>query len=189
MQLINGMHEIKLNNAENLKRYEWEKIQGSLFKLGFKSLSLSQIQQSGAFFINEGKNIIITFLVAKLVIDGQLTLGAMLAIQYILGQLNSPIEQLLGFTQQAQDANISIERLNEIFKLKDEEPRNKHFIRSISNNHNIVFNDVKFSYPGNKHDPVLKQLNISFPSNKTTAIVGGSGSGKTTILKLSLIHI
>lgn len=112
MQLIYGMQEIKLNNAEHLKRWEWEGLQASLFKLSFKSLSLAQYQQAGAFFINEGKNILITFFVAKAVLDGQLTLGAMLAIQYIIGQLNSPIEQLIGFIQQAQDAKISLERIN-----------------------------------------------------------------------------
>ena len=99
MQLIQGMQEIKLNNAEQLKRWEWENMQTKLFKLSFKSLSLSQYQQAGAFFINEGKNIVITFLVAQMVITGQLTLGAMLAVQYIIGQLNSPVEQLIGFMQ------------------------------------------------------------------------------------------
>src|SRR6185369_13856341 len=114
MQLVYGMQEIKLNNAENTYRWVWEGLQAGLFKLNFKSLSLSQYQQLGAFFINQGKNILITFVVAKLVIEGTLTVGMMLAVQYIIGQLNSPIEQLIGFTQQAQDAKISLERLNDI---------------------------------------------------------------------------
>jgi ATP-binding cassette, subfamily B, bacterial len=121
MQLIYGMQEIKLNGAEQLKRWEWENLQAQLFKLGFKGLSLSQYQQAGVFFINEGKNILITFFVAKAVLDGQLTLGAMMAIQYIIGQLNSPVEQLIGFVQSAQDAKISLERLNEIHQIEEEE--------------------------------------------------------------------
>ncbi|MFT4155615.1 peptidase domain-containing ABC transporter [Parafilimonas sp.] len=121
MQLIYGMQEIKLNNAETAYRWQWENLQARLFNLSFKSLSLSQWQQAGAVFINEGKNIFITFLVATAVLNGQLTLGAMLAIQYIIGQLNSPVEQLVSFVQQAQDAKISLERLNEIYEVEDEE--------------------------------------------------------------------
>jgi len=184
MQLIQGMQEIKLNNAEHLKRWEWENIQASLFKLKFKGLSLSQYQQAGAFFINEGKNLIISYLVAKAVIDGNLTLGAMLAIQYIIGQLNSPVEQLIQFTQQAQDAKISLERLNDIHKLEDEEPKNKAFINNIFDNKNILLSNLSFTYPGAGNESVLKEINIEFPSAKLTAIVGMSGSGKTTILKL-----
>lgn len=184
MQLIQGMQEIKLNNAEHLKRWEWEGIQASLFKLNFKSLSLSQYQQAGAFFINEGKNIFITYIVATLVLKGSLTLGEMLAIQYIIGQLNSPVEQLIQFTQQAQDAKISLERLNEIHQLDDEEPREASFNNHLSDNHNIQLNDLKFTYAGAGNEPVLKNINTIFPSGKVTAIVGMSGSGKTTILKL-----
>ncbi len=184
MQLIQGMQEIKLNNAEHLKRWEWENVQASLFKLNFKSLSLSQYQQAGAFFINEGKNILITYLVAKLVIEGQLTLGAMLAIQYIIGQLNSPVEQLIQFTQQAQDAKISLERLNEIHQLEDEEPQETTFINNISEKHTIEIKNLTFSYPGAGNQPVLSNIKIDFPTGKVTAIVGMSGSGKTTLLKL-----
>jgi ATP-binding cassette, subfamily B, bacterial len=184
MQLIYGMQEIKLNNAEHLKRWEWEGIQASLFKLNFKSLSLSQYQQAGAFFINEGKNIFITYIVATLVLKGNLTLGEMLAIQYIIGQLNSPVEQLIQFIQQAQDTKISLERLNEIHQLKNEEPSSVSFNNNLSNNHSINLNNLSFSYPGAGNLPVLKNLNLLFPSGKVTAIVGMSGSGKTTILKL-----
>ena len=184
MQLVQGMHEIKLNNAEHLKRWEWESLQAALFKLNFKSLSLSQYQQAGAFFINQGKNIFITYLVAKSVLEGQLTLGAMLAIQYIIGQLNSPVEQLISFSQQAQDAKISLERLNEIHRLDDEESTDRPYTNSIVGNTSIQFRELSFTYTGAGNAPVLSNINVEFPAGKITAIVGMSGSGKTTILKL-----
>jgi ATP-binding cassette subfamily B protein len=186
VQLIGGMQEIKLNNCERQKRWEWEHLQAGLFRFSVKSLSLGQIQQAGAFFINEGKNILITFLVAKAVIDGQLTLGGMMAIQYIVGQVNSPIEQLLGFIQQLQDAKISLERLNEIKNMEDEEPTTKTFARVLPNDHSITINNLSFTYPGAGNEPVLKNVSLDIPHGKTTAIVGMSGSGKTTILKLLL---
>lgn len=186
VQLINGIQEIKLNNCEQQKRWEWERIQASLFKYNTKSMILGQTQSLGAFFINETKNIIITFIVAKSVIDGNLTLGGMMAIQYIIGQLNSPIEQFLGFMQSFQDAKISLERLNEVHEIDDEEPVNKHFLTELPHNKSIDFQDVTFSYPGADNEPVLKKISLSVPEGKTTAIVGMSGSGKTTILKLLL---
>lgn len=186
MQLIYGMNEIKLNNAENTYRWAWEGLQAGLFKLNFKSLSLSQYQQIGAFFINQGKNVLITFIVAKLVIDGQLTLGMMLAVQYIIGQLNSPIEQIVSFTQQAQDAKISLERLQDIHSLDDEEPADKHFNRELPSNHTITIKDLSFTYPGAGNEPVLNKINLTIPQGKVTAIVGMSGSGKTTLIKLLL---
>jgi ATP-binding cassette, subfamily B, bacterial len=186
MQLIYGMQEIKLNGAEQLRRWEWESLQAGLFKLSFKSLSLSQYQQAGAFFINEGKNILITFFVAKAVLDGQLTLGTMLAVQYIIGQLNSPVEQLIGFMQQAQDAKISLERLNEIHQLEEEEPDDKELVKQLPHDKSLQFNNVTFAYAGAGNDPVLKNINLHIPQGKVTAIVGMSGSGKTTLLKLLL---
>lgn len=186
VQLIGGMQEIKLNNCEQQKRWEWESLQAGLFKYSIKSLSLGQIQQAGAFFINEGKNILITFLVAKAVIDGQLTLGGMMAVQYIVGQVNSPIEQLLGFIQQLQDAKISLERLNEIHQMDDEEPVNQTFLKELPNNKGISIQNLNFTYPGAGNEPVLKGIDLEIPEGKTTAIVGMSGSGKTTILKLLL---
>lgn len=186
VQLINGMQEIKLNNCEQQKRWEWESIQAGLFRYSIKSLSLSQIQQMGAFFINEGKNILITFIVAKAVIDGQLTLGGMMAVQYIVGQLNSPIEQMLSFLQQMQDAKISLERLNEIHSLDDEEPIDKVFIKDLPRDKTINLKSVSFTYPGAGNEPVLSNISLNIPEGKTTAIVGMSGSGKTTILKLLL---
>jgi ATP-binding cassette subfamily B protein len=180
------MQEIKLNNAENTYRWDWEKLQAGLFKLNYKSLSLTQYQQIGAFFINQGKNILITFVVAKLVIDGSLTLGMMLAIQYIIGQLNSPIEQLVDFTQQAQDAKISLERLNDIHSLKDEEPEQKNMNYFLPQEQSIILKNISFTYPGAGNEPVLKNINLTIPQGKVTAIVGMSGSGKTTLVKLLL---
>lgn len=186
MQLVYGMQEIKLNNAETSFRWAWEGLQAGLFRLKFKSLSLTQYQQVGAFFINQGKNILITFVVAKLVIDGQLTLGMMLAVQYIIGQLNGPIEQLIGFTQQAQDAKISLERLNDIHSLADEEPAHLALNHYLPPLHSIHLKNVTFTYPGAGNEPVLNNINLIIPQGKVTAIVGMSGSGKTTLLKLLL---
>jgi len=186
MQLIYGMQEIKLNNAESTYRWAWEGLQARLFKLNFTRLSLSQYQQIGAFFINQGKNILITFIVAGLVIDGKLTLGAMLAIQYIIGQLNSPIEQFIGFTQQAQDAKISLERLNDIHALEDEEPLHKQFNHYLPTQQSIHVKNLWFTYPGAGNEPVLRNINVVIPEGKVTAIVGMSGSGKTTLVKLLL---
>ena len=159
MQLVYGMQEIKLNNAENTFRWAWEGLQAGLFKLNFKSLSLTQYQQIGAFLINQGKNILITFVVAKLVIEGSLTLGMMLAIQYIIGQLNGPIEQLVGFSQQAQDAKISLERLNDIHALDDEEPIGNELNHFIPQEHDINISNLSFTYPGAGNEPVLKRHN------------------------------
>lgn len=186
MQLVYGMQEIKLNNAENTYRWAWEGLQAGLFKLNFKSLSLTQYQQVGAFFINQGKNIFITFIVANLVIEGKLTMGMMLAIQYIIGQLNSPIEQLIGFTQQAQDARISLERLNDIHVLDDEEPANKQLNHHLPQEQSISIKNLSFTYPGAGNEPVLKNINLIIPQGKVTAIVGMSGSGKSTLIKLLL---
>ncbi len=186
VELVNGMQEIKLNNSEQQKRWGWEHIQASLFKFKVKSLALSQYQQAGSSFINQGKNIFITFISVKGVIDGDITLGGMMAIQYIVGQVSSPIEQMLGFIQSYQDAKISLERLNEIHQLDDEEPVEQDWINELPNNKTITLKDLTFRYPGAGNDPVLKDINLIIPEGKTTAIVGMSGSGKTTILKLLL---
>jgi ATP-binding cassette subfamily B protein len=131
IQLIQGMQEIKLSGAEQPMRWNWERLQAKLFKFSMKALSLNQWQQAGAFFINEGKNIIITFLSAKAVIEGQMTLGSMLAVQYIIGQLNSPVEQMIGFVQSWQNAKISMDRLNEIHTIEDEEPRHLQLLKEL----------------------------------------------------------
>lgn len=184
IQLITGMQEIKLNNCEQQKRWEWENIQASLFKFRIKTMALGQYQQAGSQFINQGKNILITFLSAKSVIDGDLTLGGMMAVQYIFGQLNSPVEQFLGFMQGFQDAKISLERLNEIHEMDDEEPLDKEYSYDLPANKTIEVKKLTFRYPGAGNDPVLNNIDLCFPQGKTTAIVGMSGSGKTTILKL-----
>jgi ATP-binding cassette subfamily B protein len=185
LELITGMQEIKLHNAERQKRWQWENIQVRLFKINLKGLALEQTQNSGSSLINELKNIFITFLSAKLVIDGQITLGMMLSISYIIGQLNSPILQIVSFTQNLQDARLSLERLSEIHK-KDDEDRFESETSEIEPNSPINLRDVSFNYPGMPDEIILKGLNLIIPANKTTAIVGSSGSGKTTLMKLLL---
>ena len=189
LQLVQGMQELKLNSAEHIKRWEWENIQASIVKLSFKNLSYSQVQQAGAIFINEGKNIVITFMVAGMVIRGQLTLGAMLAVQYIIGQLNGPIDQFVGFIQAAQDAKISLERLNDIHDMQEEEKEttdNSNNIQYLPEGKSIFFSNFSFKYPGAGNDLVLNNINLLINEGKTTAIVGVSGSGKTTLLKILL---
>jgi len=193
VQLIQGMQEIKLANAEHLKRWEWERIQTKMFQFQTKGLALNQYQQAGAFFLNEGKNILITFFTAKAVVDGQLTLGTMLAVQYIIGQLNAPIESLIQFVQSAQSAKISLERLNEIHELEDESPLTPEgggkfglLSSPIGGGGGFFIRNLSFTYPGAGNEPVLKNINLEIPQGKVTAIVGMSGSGKTTLLKLLL---
>ncbi|MFL5764248.1 MAG: peptidase domain-containing ABC transporter [Bacteroidia bacterium] len=186
VELISGMQEIKLNNAERKMRWQWETIQVKLFKINLKSLSLIQMQNSGSALINELKNIIITCMSAKLVLDGQITLGMMLSISYITGQLNSPIIELIAFIHQWQDAKLSIERLAEIHSKEDEEPAQNSSEPGINKDSILVAREISFKYEGAGAGYVLKDLNISIPSNKITAIVGSSGSGKTTLMKLLL---
>lgn len=185
MELITGMQEIKLHNAERQKRWQWESIQVHLFKINLKGLALEQTQHEGSNLINELKNILITFLAAKLVIDGQITLGMMLSISYITGQLNNPIMQLVGFTQHLQDAKLSLERLSEIHNKQNEESLSNE-IKDIDPDVPIVFKNVSFQYVGMHRDMVLKNLDLTILANKVTAIVGSSGSGKTTLMKLAL---
>jgi ATP-binding cassette subfamily B protein len=180
------MQEIKLHNAERQKRWQWENIQVRLFRINIKGLALEQTQNAGSGLINESKNIFITFLSAKLVIDGQITLGMMLSISYIIGQLNNPIMQLVSFTQSLQDARLSLERLSEIHNREDEEVNSEDIIHDIEPNSTISLNKVSFQYTGVYGDMVLKDLDLLIPANKITAIVGSSGSGKTTLMKLLL---
>jgi ATP-binding cassette subfamily B protein len=194
IQIVQGMQEIKLHGCEKSKRWEWEHLQAKTFKLGMKGLALNQWQQTGAFFINEGKNIIITFLAATAVVNGQMTLGGMLAIQYIIGQLNGPIEQMINFVQSWQLAKISLDRLNEIHSLQDEEASSLSqtgrsgdgLSKILPTNKTIDLVNVSFTYPGAGNEAVLRDINLTIPQGKTTAIVGTSGSGKTTLLKLLL---
>ncbi len=184
VELVGGMQEIKLNNSEKQKRWLWEAIQARLFKFKVKSLALMQYQQAGSMAINQLKSIFITFLSAKAVIDGDITLGGMMAIQYIVGMVSSPIEQLLGFIQSYQDAKISLERINEIYQEEDEEPVDQEWVNRLPDNKSVVMNNITFTYPGAGNEPVLDSLSLVFPEGKVTAIVGTSGSGKTTLLKL-----
>lgn len=186
VQLIGGMQEIKLNNCEKQKRWEWEAIQARLFKVGVKSLTLGQVQEIGSTFIDQTKNILMSFIAAKSVIDGGMTLGMMMALQYIMGQINAPISQFISFVQSAQDASISLDRLGEIHEMKDEEPAEEERIKDIPSDADIVFRDVVFQYDGPHSPRVLDEVSLTIPSGKVTAIVGASGSGKTTMLKMML---
>lgn len=186
LQLVQGMQEIRLNNAEILKRWEWENMQSRIFRLNFKNLNYEQWQSMGALFINQGKDIIISFLVARMVVHGSLTFGTMLAIQYIIGQLNAPVQQLIDLTRSIQDAKISMERLNEIHNIEDEEPVNATLATTLPENKSIDIRKLTFTYPSANGDPVLRGIDLKIMQGKVTAIVGMSGSGKTTILKLLL---
>jgi len=179
IQLVYGIQEIKMNNCEIPKRWEWERIQARLFRVNIKQLALTQYQQGGAVFLNHAKNIFITFFVAIAVVKGQMTIGAMLAIQYIIGQLNGPIEQFIQFIRSSQDALISLERLNEIHTMEDEEPQGKPKINYLPEDRTIRVNDVGFKYPEAGNEFVLEDIRLEIPPGKTTAIVGVSGSGKT----------
>ncbi|TPG29548.1 peptidase domain-containing ABC transporter [Flavobacterium pectinovorum] len=185
MELINGMQEIKLHNAEKQKRWGWEYVQARLFRVSIKGLVLEQTQTIGSSVINELKNIFIIFLSAKLVIDGSITLGMMLAISSIVGSLNGPIAQLIEFVRELQDAKISLARLSEIHEKEDETEQEAHQTNEVPYDSDIEIKNLSYRYLGSDI-PVLDNLSLIIPANKVTAIVGVSGSGKTTLMKLLL---
>ncbi|GAA0304447.1 peptidase domain-containing ABC transporter [Psychrosphaera haliotis] len=186
LQLVSGMPEIKLNTCETSQIWNWQRIQSKLFKYNLKSLAVEQYQQAGSLFFNEGKNIIITFLAAYQVIQGSLTLGMMMAITYMLGQLNAPIEQLLNFIRMIQDAKISIERLTEVQKLPNEKAEAGVELSTNIPLGDISIQNLSFKYSIHDEANTLCSVNITLPRNKTTAVVGASGSGKSTLLKILL---
>ena len=185
-QLITGMQEIKLNNCETEKRWQWERIQVKLFKISIKGLALGQYQQLGSVFFNQTTNILISFLAAKSVVDGSMTLGMMMSLTYIVGQLTSPIEQFIGFARSFQDAKISLERLSEIHQKDDEVQVSDIRQTVLPDNKTITIENLSFSYDGADRDYVLNNINLTIPERKVTAIVGASGGGKTTLVKLLL---
>lgn len=185
-QFITSIQEIKLQGCEQRRRWEWEDNQADLFSVQIKALKLQQIQEAGSIFINEVKNIIITVLAATSVINGHMTLGAMLAVQYIIGQLNSPIEQLMSFVNSFQDVKLSLERINEIHMVKEEETQSSQWDSFHSDNKNINIKHLDFKYNRHARRKTLEDISFTIPQGKVTAIVGASGSGKTTILKLLL---
>ena len=185
-QLVTGMQEIKLNNCETEKRWEWERIQVKLFKISIKGLALQQYQQLGSVFFNQTTNILISFLAARAVVSGEMTLGMMMSLTYIVGQLTAPIEQFIGFARSFQDAKISLERLGEIHQKEDEEQTLALKTNRIPEERMLWVEDVCFSYDGADRDYVLEHVSLAIPEHKVTAVVGASGSGKTTLVKLLL---
>jgi ATP-binding cassette subfamily B protein len=187
IQLISGMQEIKLNDGERSRRWQWERIQANKFRVNVSSIRLQQWQEGGSLFINEFKNILITFISATAVINGEMTLGMMLAVQYIAGQLNAPVNDFVSFIGRLQDARISLDRIGEIHALKDEEQSFLGQRRGdFSCSGDLVLRNVSFQYEGPQSARALRNINLTIKQGKITAIVGTSGSGKTTFLKLLL---
>ena len=185
-EFITSMQEIKLQDCEQRRRWEWEDTQADLFGVQMKSLKLQQTQEAGSIFINEVKNIIITVVAATAVIHGQMTLGMMLAVQYIIGQLNSPVEQLMNFFYSLQDVKISLERINEIHQMDDENGKEGLLTSIEDKNEGIDIKNIMFKYDPHALRKTIDDVSIRIPQGKVTAIVGASGSGKTTLIRLML---
>jgi ATP-binding cassette subfamily B protein len=186
INIVNGMQEIKLTQSELNKRWDWENLQASLFRLKVKGLSIIQYQSAGATLINETANILITIVAATAVLNGEMTLGMMLAVQFIIGQLNVPISQIIGFLSMSQDAKMSLDRLVEIHRMEDEDSNSEMKVKRLPEKKDIYLNNISFQYEGPRSPYALKDTDIFIEENKITAIVGASGSGKTTLLKLIL---
>jgi ATP-binding cassette subfamily B protein len=186
INIVNGMQEIKLTQSESAKRWDWENLQAELFKLKTRGLGLIQYQSAGATFISEVTNLLITIIAATAVLKGNMTLGMMLAVQFIIGQMNVPVSQIIGFFRLSQDAKMSLDRLSEVHDMQDEEPDTEMKIRKLPEKKDIYINNISYQYEG-PHSPfVLRNIDLVIEEKKTTAIVGTSGSGKTTLLKLLL---
>lgn len=186
IEIMNGMYDIKISNSMQHKRWEWEKIQASLYKLKIKLLTISQFQNIGSAIFKQATFIIITFLAAKGVMDGYISLGTMFAITMIVGQLSSPLEQFHDLVTSWQDAKIGMERINDVMIQKDEDPEEKNFEKEIPLRADIILNNITFGYGSEQIEPVLKNISLIIPAGKITAVVGSSGSGKTTLMKLLL---
>ncbi len=186
IQLIQGMQEIKLNNCEKQKRWEWECIQVRLFKISLRGLAIGQIQQVGSVFFTQSTGILISYIAARGVVEGRMTLGMMMSLTYIIGQVSAPIGEFIGFAQAWQDAKISLERLNEVHRRRDEEQGCHIQLTAMPERRDIRLEGVTFSYSGAARDYALEDVSLTIPEHKVTAIVGASGSGKTTIVKLLL---
>lgn len=186
MQMLNGMQEIKLQNCERRRRWEWEDVQADLFRTNIEAMKLQQSQEAGSILINEVKNIVITVVAATAVINGNLSLGMMLAIQYIIGQLNAPVEQFVQFIYGWQDVQISLERMSEIRQREEEETPEREVTAFTGENRDIRIENLTFQYEGPHSPKVLDNVSLDIPQGKITAIVGTSGSGKTTMIKLLL---
>ena len=184
VQFIQGMQEIKLNNMEKIRRWEWERLQASLFRISIRGLRIGQIQSVGSIFFSSTTNIFISYLSARMVVTGEITLGMMMALSFIIGQVSGPIGTFVGFAQRYQDAKISLERLNEINNLQDEDTDIYNKLTYIPSCKEIIVKNLTFSYSGAERDYALQNISIKIPKNKVTAIVGASGSGKTTLIKL-----
>jgi ATP-binding cassette subfamily B protein len=186
INIVNGMQEIKLTQSELSQRWDWEKLQATLFGLKVKGLSLAQYQSAGATFINEITNVLITIVAATAVLKGNMTLGMMLAVQFIIGQLNVPVSQIIGFFRMSQDAKMSLDRLAEVHNFDEEEPEPEIKINKLPDKKDIYFNSLSYQYEGPRSPFALKDIDLYIEENKITAIVGTSGSGKTTLLKMLL---
>lgn len=184
VQIVTGMQDIKLNNCEKQQRWQWERIQVKLFKISIKGLALGQYQQLGSVFFSQTTSLLVSFIAARSVIEGNMTLGMMMSVSYIIGQLSGPIGQVISFVQAAQDAKISLERINEIHSREDEEETIDTKINELPTDRTITIENLSFSYDGADRDYVLDDINLTIPEKKITAIVGASGSGKTTLIKL-----
>lgn len=186
IELVSGVQEIKIQGLERQKRWEWEELSVRRFKINSQTLLLKHGQRIGATFIGQLRNLLITYLAARGVIHGHMTLGMMLSTQYIVGQMASPIQRLIDFMQQAQDARLSLERMQQVYSQKEEEHWSQSLVTTFPANRTLLLRDVSFRYAGAGQQNVLSRINLSIPEGKVTAIVGASGSGKTTLLKLLL---